>query len=105
MRRGEGKLTIAAIGTVCYAAFTARNAFWQAERDLQLGCRHFDVIDMRYPVPEAYELVKGGCITPDNFRDLVFAYTVPLRGTQNPKFLTARRWPRRPPGWRADSSS
>jgi len=67
--------------------------------------RHFDVIDMRYPVPEAYELVKGGCITPDNFRDLVFAYTVPLRGTQNPKFLTARRWPRRPPGWRADSSS
>ena len=67
--------------------------------------RHFDVIDMRYPVPEAYELVEGGCITPDNFRDFVFAYTVHLRGTQNPKFLTARRWPRRPPGWRADSSS
>src|SRR5262252_7728309 len=48
---------------------------------------HFDVIDMRHPLPEAYELVEEGCITPDNFRDFVFANTVHLWGTQNPKFF------------------
>src|SRR5947207_3560986 len=34
---------------------------------------HFDVIDMRDPLPEAYELVEHGVITPDNFRDFAFA--------------------------------
>src|SRR6202011_5656924 len=29
---------------------------------------HFDVIDMRHPLPEAYELVEDGHITADNFR-------------------------------------
>src|SRR5262249_1151297 len=48
---------------------------------------HFDVIDMRHPLPEAYELVEDGCITEDNFRDFVFANTVHLWGTQNPKFF------------------
>jgi hypothetical protein len=45
------------------------------------------VIDMRHPLPEAYELVEEGCITPDNFRDFVFANTVHLWGTQNPQFF------------------
>ena len=41
---------------------------------------HFDVIDMRHPLPEAYELVEDGLITKDNFRDFVFANTVHLWG-------------------------
>src|SRR5882672_3422515 len=52
---------------------------------------HFDVIDMRHPLPEAYELVEEGAITPDNFRDFVFANTVHLWGTQNPKFFEGTR--------------
>jgi len=48
---------------------------------------HFDVIDMRHPLREAYELVEDGLITKDNFRDFVFANTVHLWGTQNPKFF------------------
>jgi hypothetical protein len=37
---------------------------------------HFDVIDMRDPLPEAYELVEDGHITADDFRD----FTVAKRG-------------------------
>jgi hypothetical protein len=48
---------------------------------------HFDVIDMRHPLPEAYELVDENFITKDNFRDFVFANAVHLWGTQNPKFF------------------
>jgi predicted TIM-barrel fold metal-dependent hydrolase len=48
---------------------------------------HFDVIDMRNPLTEAHELVDEGHITKDNFRDFVFANTVHLWGTQNPKFF------------------
>ncbi len=48
---------------------------------------HFDVIDMRDPLPEAYELVEDGFITEDNFRDFTFGNTVRLWGTQNPHFF------------------
>jgi len=48
---------------------------------------HFDVIDFRDPLPEAYELVEDGHITEDNFRDFVFANAVRLWGTQNPNFF------------------
>jgi len=48
---------------------------------------HFDVIDMRHPLPEAYELLEDGHMTKDNFRDFVFANTVHLWGTQNPNFF------------------
>jgi len=48
---------------------------------------HFDVIDFRDPLPEAYELVEDGHITEDNFRDFVFANAVRLWGTQNPDFF------------------
>src|SRR5712691_3551269 len=48
---------------------------------------HFDVIDMRDPLPEAYELVEDGVITSDNFRDFTFANAVHLWGTQNPRFF------------------
>jgi predicted TIM-barrel fold metal-dependent hydrolase len=48
---------------------------------------HFDVIDMRNPLLEAYELVEDGFITNDNFRDFTFANAVRLWGTQNPRFF------------------
>ena len=48
---------------------------------------HFDVIDMRHPLPEAYELVEENLITKDNFRDFTFANSVHLWGTQNPRFF------------------
>jgi hypothetical protein len=48
---------------------------------------HFDVIDMRNPLPEAYELVEENLITKDNFRDFTFANAVHLWGTQNPRFF------------------
>jgi hypothetical protein len=52
---------------------------------------HFDVIDMRHPLPEAYELVEDGHITTDDFRAFTFANAVTLWGTQNPKFFEATR--------------
>jgi hypothetical protein len=48
---------------------------------------HFDMIDMRDPLPEAWELVEDGLITEDNFRDFTFANVVRLWGTQNPRFF------------------
>ena len=48
---------------------------------------HFDVIDMRDPLPEAHELVEDGLISEDNFRDFTFANAVHLWGTQNPRFF------------------
>jgi predicted TIM-barrel fold metal-dependent hydrolase len=48
---------------------------------------HFDVIDFRDPLPEAYELVEEGHINEDNFRDFVFANSVRLWGRQNPNFF------------------
>src|SRR5437588_4844939 len=52
---------------------------------------HFDVIDMREPLPEAYELVEDGVLTERNFRDFVFANAVRLWGTQNPRFFEGTR--------------
>jgi len=48
---------------------------------------HFDVIDFRDPLPEAYELVEKELITEADFRDFVFANSVRLWGTQNPRFF------------------
>jgi predicted TIM-barrel fold metal-dependent hydrolase len=48
---------------------------------------HFDVMDMRDPLPEAWELVEHGHITEDDFRDFTFANAVRLWGTQNPSFF------------------
>jgi predicted TIM-barrel fold metal-dependent hydrolase len=48
---------------------------------------HFDVPDMRQPVPEAYELIEEELITADHFRDFTFANAVRLWGTQNPRFF------------------
>src|SRR5580704_1002328 len=52
---------------------------------------HFDVIDMRHPLPEAYELVEDGHITADDFRAFTFTNAVKLWGTQNPHFFEGTR--------------
>ena len=52
---------------------------------------HFDVIDFRDPLPEAHELVEKELITDDDFRDFVFANSVRLWGTQNPRFFDGTR--------------
>ncbi|HEY4042914.1 MAG TPA: amidohydrolase family protein, partial [Rhodopila sp.] len=52
---------------------------------------HFDVIDMRDPLAEAYELVEDGFITKDDFHDFVFGNSVRLWGTQNPNFFDGTR--------------
>jgi predicted TIM-barrel fold metal-dependent hydrolase len=48
---------------------------------------HFDVIDFRDPLPEAFELVEDGHITEDDFRSFVFKNPVMLWGKQNPDFF------------------
>ncbi len=48
---------------------------------------HFDVVDMRDPLPEAWELVEDGHIGEADFRDFTFANAVRLWGTQNPNFF------------------
>ena len=52
---------------------------------------HFDVVDMRDPLPEAYELVEDGHITESDFSDFVFGNAVRLWGTQNPQFFEGTR--------------
>jgi predicted TIM-barrel fold metal-dependent hydrolase len=52
---------------------------------------HFDVVDMRDPLPEAYELVEEGHITESDFSDFVFGNSVRLWGTQNPRFFEGTR--------------
>ena len=48
---------------------------------------HFDVPDMRMVLPEAYELVEKGFLSPEDFRDFAFANAVRLWGRQNPGFF------------------
>jgi predicted TIM-barrel fold metal-dependent hydrolase len=48
---------------------------------------HFDVIDMREPLQEAYELVEDNIITHDDFEAFTFSNVVRLMGTQNPNFF------------------
>ena len=52
---------------------------------------HFDVIDTRDPLPEAFELVEDGHITADDFRAFAFTNAVRLSGTQNPRFFEGTR--------------
>ena len=74
-----------------------RTNAWAFNRGTPFGARlhalyssdigHFDVIDMRDPLPEAHELVEDGLITREDFRDFTFANAVRLWGTQNPRFF------------------
>jgi hypothetical protein len=48
---------------------------------------HFDVVDMREVVIEAWELVEDGLVTEDDFADFAFRNTVRLHGGMNPEFF------------------
>jgi predicted TIM-barrel fold metal-dependent hydrolase len=52
---------------------------------------HFDVIDMREPLQEAYELVEDNIINHDDFEAFTFSNVVRLMGTQNPNFFDGTR--------------
>ena len=70
-------------------AFNKRANPFSARLNAILGSDigHFDVPDMMDVIPEAYELVDDGVITPEDFRDFTFTNAVRLWGTQNPKFF------------------
>jgi hypothetical protein len=48
---------------------------------------HFDVVDMREVVAEAFELVEDGLITEEDFADIAFRNAVRLHGGMNPAFF------------------
>jgi predicted TIM-barrel fold metal-dependent hydrolase len=48
---------------------------------------HFDVVDMKQVLLEAHELVDDELITPDDFREFVFANPVRFWGEANPDFF------------------
>jgi predicted TIM-barrel fold metal-dependent hydrolase len=48
---------------------------------------HFDVVDMREVVAEAFELVEDGLIGEDDFADISFRNAVRLHGGMNPAFF------------------
>jgi len=52
---------------------------------------HFDVVDMKEVVPEAYELVEENLISENDFRDFVFANPVRFWGEGNPNFFKGTR--------------
>ena len=52
---------------------------------------HCDVVDMRDPLPEVYQLVEDGHITESDFSDCIFGNAVRLWGTQNPRFFQGTR--------------
>ena len=48
---------------------------------------HWDVIDMRNVLAEAYEMVEKEALTEDDFRDFVFTNAVTLYAETNPDFF------------------
>ena len=58
---------------------------------------HFDVIDMRHPLPEAYELVEDGHITADNFRTFTFKTRSSCGARRTRASSKARASPKKPP--------
>ena len=58
---------------------------------------HFDVVDMRDPLPEAYELVEDGHITERRFPRLrLRAMRCGCGARRTRASSRARRWPRKP---------
>jgi len=49
---------------------------------------HWDVPDFGDVLPEAYELVTEGCLTEEDFQDLVFTNPISLWSGANPSFFT-----------------
>jgi predicted TIM-barrel fold metal-dependent hydrolase len=74
-------------------AFDTRKNPYGAKLRAMLGSDigHFDVVDMREVLLEAWELVEEGLITEDDFADFSFRNTVRLHGGMNPKFFEGTR--------------
>jgi hypothetical protein len=74
------------------AAFGKNNPFGSGLKAIfSSDIGRFDVIDMRHPLPEAYELVEDEHITPNDFRAFTFSNSVKLWGTQNRHFFEGTR--------------
>jgi len=52
---------------------------------------HFDVVDMRQVLPEAFELVEEGLLTAKDFEDFVYRNAVRLHTAGNPDFFAGTR--------------
>jgi hypothetical protein len=52
---------------------------------------HWDVVDMKDVLHEAYEQVEHGVMTADDFRDFAFTNPVRLHAGMNPDFFTGTR--------------
>ena len=70
-------------------AFDARIAPFGAKVGAMLSSDigHWDVIDMRDVVEEAYEMVEDGLMTADDFRDFTFANPLRFFTDLNPTFF------------------
>ena len=70
-------------------AFKAEHNAFGAKLQASLGSDigHFDVTDMAKVLPEAYELVEDGLMTPEDFRDFSFVNSVRFFGGGNPSFF------------------
>jgi hypothetical protein len=70
-------------------AFDRRLNPYGARLNAMLGSDigHFDVVDMREVLAEAWELVEDGLITQQDFGDFAFRNAVKLHGGMNPDFF------------------
>ncbi len=70
-------------------AFKAEHNAFGVKLQASLGSDigHFDVSDMARVIPEAYELVEDGLMSPADFRDFSFANAVRFFGGGNPAFF------------------
>ena len=73
------------MNAVAFSKFNPFGARINAIYSSDIG--HFDVPDMVQVLPEAYELVEHGFLTPDDFRDFTFGNAVRLWGAGNPRFF------------------
>jgi len=78
---GEDRMTAVAFDSKKHLMNGKLNAMFGSD----IG--HFDVLDMREPVMEAYEMVEKGLISADDFRDFVFTNPVKLHAEVNPDFF------------------
>ena len=70
-------------------AFDQRLNPFEARLRAMLGSDigHFDVVDMREVLAEAWELVEDGLIDEGDFADISFRNAVRLHGGMNPRFF------------------
>lgn len=70
-------------------AFKAEHNAFGATLQASLGSDigHFDVSDMANVLPEAYELVEDGLMSPEHFRQFSFTNAVRFFGGANPTFF------------------